>query len=97
MERTFWLSTLSPGVPMHCPGCGSLALCSVNDGEITNFLCAACWRCWHAELGYFHRVDPGTCPGCKAGEHCGRTQAPDAPGQAEAVPEEQAVTASQVS
>ena len=47
-----------------CPACGSGDLDAVSDGELTNFLCRACLRCWHVELGWVQRVTPSTCPGC---------------------------------
>ena len=34
-----------------CSSCGSEELEAVSDGELTNFFCAACHRCWHVELG----------------------------------------------
>jgi hypothetical protein len=54
---------LSP--PRACLTCGCDDLIPVNDGELTNFLCPRCAKCWHAELGYIHRVLPETCPGCE--------------------------------
>jgi hypothetical protein len=49
----------------QCPDCRSEHLYTVSDGEYTNFLCRACNKCWHAELGWARRVDPSTCPGCE--------------------------------
>ncbi len=53
-----------------CPECGNGILDVVSDGELTNFLCAKCGNCWHAELDWTHRIDPATCPGCGAREVC---------------------------
>jgi len=51
------------GAATRCPAClGRLR--AVSDGEMTNFLCRQCGRCWHVELGHVSRVDPTTCPGC---------------------------------
>lgn len=47
-----------------CPECGGVDLHCVNDGELTNFFCPSCASCWHVELGWVHRIDPATCPGC---------------------------------
>ncbi len=58
-----------------CPGCGSEELEAVSDGELTNFFCAACHRCWHVELGWFHRMDPSTCLGCPHAVDCGAVSA----------------------
>lgn len=52
-----------------CPACGGL-LRAVTDAETTNLLCAACGACWHDELGWIRRVDPGTCPGCASRAVC---------------------------
>jgi transposase-like protein len=37
---------------MQCPKCGIEEVEAVTDGEITNFLCHACWSCWHVEFGW---------------------------------------------
>jgi transposase-like protein len=55
---------------MVCPTCGSEELEAVTDGEATNFLCPVCRDCWHVELGWVHRVDPKTCPGCQHLDLC---------------------------
>jgi hypothetical protein len=55
---------------MLCPECGAEQLEAVTDREMTNFLCHACWNCWHVELGRVHRIDPGTCPGCLHLDEC---------------------------
>ena len=47
-----------------CPGCDAHALVAVLDVDEPNFLCEACGRCWHVELGYVSRVDPLTCMTC---------------------------------
>jgi len=60
---------------LRCRTCGSEVLEAVSDGEETNFLCRECWSCWHLELGWVHRVDPGTCPGCQHREECLARQA----------------------
>jgi len=49
---------------VRCQTCGSDEMAAVTDGEMTNFRCVACGDCWHTELGWVHRVDPVTCPGC---------------------------------
>jgi transposase-like protein len=54
----------------HCPSCRSTRLRAVSDGETVNFFCDDCERCWHVELGYVHRVNPRTCPGCAVRERC---------------------------
>jgi hypothetical protein len=59
-------SSVAPGgmgAPSGCPACNG-GLTAVTDGEMTNFLCADCGRCWHVELGRASRIDPVTCPGC---------------------------------
>lgn len=53
-----------------CPTCGSDELEAVWDGEWTNFLCHECWSCWHVQLGWIHRVDIATCPGCMHRPEC---------------------------
>jgi hypothetical protein len=56
---------LLPGPLDLCPACGASDLESVSDGTSTNFYCRGCGTCWHMELGYVHRVDATTCPGCE--------------------------------
>ena len=58
-----------------CPACGG-NLRATFDGEMSNFLCGTCGTCWHAELGWLHRVDPSTCPGCPSRDACGRARRP---------------------
>jgi NMD protein affecting ribosome stability and mRNA decay len=53
-----------------CPACGSPDVEWVSDGEVANFVCLACWRCWHPELGWVRRVDPSACPGCHYRDRC---------------------------
>lgn len=48
-----------------CPECGGVELHPVFDGELVNFLCPLCMSCWHVELGFVHKINPGTCPGCQ--------------------------------
>lgn len=55
---------------LACPACGGTDMEAVTDGEDTNFLCLACWRCWHVELGWASRVDADTCPGCPHHSEC---------------------------
>jgi hypothetical protein len=57
---------------------------AVTDGEDVNFLCLACFRCWHVELGWVQRVDPHSCAGCRAHDNCARTYAIDHPEPAHA-------------
>jgi hypothetical protein len=70
-----------PGAPhllegeLACPRCGNGALEAVFDGQETNFLCRACWTCWHYNLGWMEPVPPSTCPGCRE-EACRRDDAP---------------------
>ena len=45
----------------------SLRLLDVDE---PNFLCQACGRCWHVELGFVSRVDPLTCMGCPHRPEC---------------------------
>jgi hypothetical protein len=52
------------GGPGPCPACGALHLRLVWDGFDTNWFCEACGACWFYSMGWFGRVDPGTCPGC---------------------------------
>ena len=54
----------------ECLTCGSDELEAVSDGELTNFLCPACWSCWHVELGWIYRIDPSTRPGCQHLDEC---------------------------
>lgn len=61
-----------------CPGCGNGRLEAVVDGEgTTNFLCPGCGKCWHAELEWSRRVDPRTCPGCRARVVCATARRAD--------------------
>jgi hypothetical protein len=53
-----------------CPTCGNGRLRAVFDGEQTNFHCTDCRACWHGEVAFVHRVDPGTCAGCPAHASC---------------------------
>ena len=68
MSRRQRSPKLLPNEPEACPRCGGTRLEAVDDGELTNFFCRDCVACWHVELGYIHRVDATTCPGC---EHIG--------------------------
>ena len=56
----------------HCPTCSSPDLEPIValEAEQVHFLCNACGRCWHVELGYVHRVRPVTCHGCEHQERC---------------------------
>ncbi|MFM7225422.1 MAG: hypothetical protein ACKOBG_13050 [Actinomycetota bacterium] len=57
------------GVPVvRFPTCGSDRLRPVAEagGSDLHFLCADCARCRRVELGWVHRVNPGTCRGCPA-------------------------------
>lgn len=54
----------------RCPGCAGEHLYTVFDGESTNFLCRSCNRCWSVGMGWVHRVDPLTCPGCEWRSAC---------------------------
>jgi hypothetical protein len=57
--------------PLHrCPACRAETLTAVTDGDVTNFVCEECGRCWHLELGWVHRVDPRTCGGCGREDRC---------------------------
>ena len=59
----------------RCPECGGGRLTAVSDGGRTNFFCEDCALCWHVELGWVSRVNPGTCPGCsKRGQCLGRAR-----------------------
>ena len=55
-----------------CPECGSSQLEPVVDldAEEVHFLCAGCDRCWHVELGYVRRVQPGACHSCPHPDRC---------------------------
>ena len=72
-----------------CPRCGHGLLQAVFDGELTNFVCTECNACWHGELAWVKRVDPGTCPGCPMRDVCHAGAADygvnDLPGRAPAV------------
>jgi hypothetical protein len=61
---------LLAGLVGPCPECNNGILQAVFDGERTNFLCRNCGRCWHPELAWVTRVDPGTCPRCTAKATC---------------------------
>ena len=54
----------------ECPTCGGLELYPVYDGELMNFLCPLCMSCWHIELGFIHKMNPETCPGCQYQRSC---------------------------
>lgn len=54
----------------RCPECGGSRITPVTDGDRTNFFCEDCALCWHLELGWVARVDPGTCPGCPRRPEC---------------------------
>jgi hypothetical protein len=56
---------ITAGGVLECPTCKTDGLEAVGDGETTNHLCPLCRDCWHVELGWVHRVDPWTCPGCE--------------------------------
>ena len=64
-----------PLVP--CPHCGEERLEPVRDRDTVNFLCGACGRCWHVELGWVHRVDPRSCDGCPSPAACAALFAAD--------------------
>lgn len=74
------------GTLAKCPECGERDLRCVTGGELTNFFCPACGCCWHLELGWVHRIDPATCPGCpfqplcRASRQPHRLRPPDATG-----------------
>jgi hypothetical protein len=57
-------------VLLRCPRCDAARLRAIADGEDVNFFCEGCGACWHVELGWVHRVDPTTCPGCPARGEC---------------------------
>ena len=68
---------LSPsGTLARCPECGGTDLRCVTDGELTNFFCVACASCWHLELGWVHRINPSTCPGCPFHPLCHASRQP---------------------
>ena len=54
----------------RCPACSADELVAVVDVDEPNFLCQACGRCWHVELGFVSRVDPATCTGCPQRPEC---------------------------
>lgn len=60
-----------------CPACGAVELHPVFDGELMNFLCPLCMSCWHVELGFVHRINPETCPGCQFQLICAEYQEHD--------------------
>jgi hypothetical protein len=62
-----------------CPECGALELHPAFDGELMNFLCPLCMSCWHVELGFVHRINPETCPGCQFQLTCIEYQQHDRP------------------
>jgi len=53
-----------------CPGCGQDSFTAVVDEDTVNFLCLACWRCWHIALGWVSLVDPHTCRECRNRARC---------------------------
>jgi hypothetical protein len=55
-----------------CPACGSDQLEPVVErgSPDVHWLCDACSRCWHVELGYVHRITPPVCFGCSERERC---------------------------
>ena len=63
----------------RCPVCGSEQLEAVveNTTQEVHFLCHACSRCWHVELGYVHRIVPLTCLGCPERDRCEAVYAAD--------------------
>jgi hypothetical protein len=77
-------SSVSIGTGMRrplprCPRCHGLSLRAVSDTDQVNFLCLECFRCWHVELGWVHRVVPSNCPGCPARDRCARIYTIDHP------------------
>lgn len=64
------------GLLSRCPECAGQELRFVSDGELANFLCLTCGCCWHLELGWIHRVDPGTCLGCESRPICSASRVP---------------------
>jgi len=63
-ERAGGESAFPYGVP-GCLHCGRVELDPVFDGELTNYFCPVCGRCWHFEPGFAVPVHPETCPGCR--------------------------------
>jgi hypothetical protein len=52
------------GPPLtRCPECGAAGLQPIVEGDTgeVHFLCRACGRCWHIELGYVRAVTPRWC------------------------------------
>lgn len=71
IEQTIASTGLFPPVPIEeCPECGGRTLVFAVAGERTNFFCPACASCWHVTLGWTHRVNPETCPGCGFSDDC---------------------------
>lgn len=64
------MAPIVPGPLARCPACGSGELAAVDDGELTNFWCRTCRRCWHVELGWMHQIAPRNCPGCSHRDEC---------------------------
>ena len=58
------------GGELTCARCGNDVLEAVTDGIDTNFLCHACWTCWHVELGRMVPVPVSTCPGFPYKQEC---------------------------
>lgn len=48
-----------------CPACHEEGLQPIRAGGEVNFACTTCGCCWHLELGWVRRVDPGSCPACR--------------------------------
>lgn len=48
-----------------CPSCDTDGLQPVGAAGDVNFACTTCGCCWHLELGWVQRVDPGSCPACR--------------------------------
>lgn len=63
-----------PVAPPGCLNCGPVELQPVFDGEITNFYCSLCGRCWHFEAGFLVLVHPEACPGCQFEQVCQERQ-----------------------
>ena len=53
-----------------CPRCGCRSLQPVVAAGQTNFLCAACRRCWTPEFGYLIEVNRYACAGCDDRTRC---------------------------
>lgn len=55
-----------------CPVCASDQLEPVVEQGTpdVNWLCEACSRCWHVELGFVRRITPSSCFGCSESERC---------------------------